>query len=272
MKYKVLLVSKNASLFGDFFAQDDFHFTFYSCTLSKRDIIAHIEGLELDAIIYFMKNDTEQNIDIFTDLRSKLLNHQIAFSVVGDLDDCFNATQKLNNMLDLSLTRPISYESIKQELSTLIDRKRILKEATHEEPDEYVEDLDSLLSSDGYSPNKKHILVVDDDARMLKLVKTYLNGNYDVATALNGKVALKFLETKKTDLILLDYEMPIESGAQVLAKLRANPKTKDLPVIFLTGVSDKEKIREVLSYNPQGYLLKPISRIKLFSAIKSVID
>ena len=118
---------------------------------------------------------------------------------------------------------------------------------------------------------RKHILVVDDDVRMLRLIKKYLENNYDVATAINGRVALKFLESKHTDLVLLDYEMPLDNGAAVLEKIRQNPKTKDLPVVFLTGVSSTEKIHEVLQMRPQGYLLKPINKQKLLFTIEKNI-
>lgn len=118
---------------------------------------------------------------------------------------------------------------------------------------------------------RKHILVVDDDFRMLKLIKRYLEDRYDIATAVNGKVALKFLQTKMTNLILLDYEMPEENGPAVLEKLRANPLTSNIPVIFLTGINDSKKIMQVLSLKPQGYLLKPIDHEKLLNEIKNVI-
>ena len=85
---------------------------------------------------------------------------------------------------------------------------------------------------------RKHILVVDDNAMMLKMIKEHLHDQYDVATAASGRVALKFLERKKTDLILLDYEMPDESGPAVLEQLRAAESTRNIPVIFLTGVTD----------------------------------
>ncbi len=117
---------------------------------------------------------------------------------------------------------------------------------------------------------KRHILVVDDDVRILRFLKAYLR-EYDVATAVNGSQAMKFLETKKTDLILLDYKMPVENGPEVLKKLRANERTKDIPVVFLTGVADSDKIQEVLLMKPQGYLLKPINRVKLMEIIKKVI-
>lgn len=121
------------------------------------------------------------------------------------------------------------------------------------------------------SGQKRHILIVDDDSRMLRLLKSYLSERYELATAINGRVALKFLETKETNLVLLDYEMPTENGAAVLEKIRANDKTKDLPVVFLTGVTEKNKIREVLALKPQGYLLKPIDMNKLSSTIKGIL-
>ncbi len=118
---------------------------------------------------------------------------------------------------------------------------------------------------------KKHILVVDDDPMMLKLIKEHLKDSYAVATAINGVIALKFLETKKTDLIILDYEMPGENGAQVLEKIRKNPMLAQLPVVFLTGIKERGKIKRVVELKPQGYLLKPIDREKLLNSIKSII-
>ena len=132
-----------------------------------------------------------------------------------------------------------------------------------------LEEVERLKSKDG-EIRRKHILVVDDDVRILKMLKVHLQ-DYDVATAISGKLALKFLETKTTDLILLDYEMPGEKGPEVLKKLRDNDKTKDIPVIFLTGVAEKDKIEEVLLMQPQGYLLKPINRTKLLETIEKFV-
>ena len=124
----------------------------------------------------------------------------------------------------------------------------------------------------GAAPQKrKHVLVVDDNAMMLKMIKEHLHDQYDVATAASGRIALKFLERKKTDLILLDYEMPEESGPVVLEQLRASETTKDIPVIFLTGVTETEKIMEALALKPQNYLLKPVDREKLLDAIVKTI-
>ena len=136
-------------------------------------------------------------------------------------------------------------------------------------------DLDPVGGVEGVavgSTGRKHILVVDDDSRMLKIIQRHLADKYDVATALNGKIAFKFLENRKTDLILLDYEMPLESGPTVLKRLRENPHTRNIPVIFLTGISDRNRIEKALALKPQGYLLKPIDHIKLLSTISKFID
>ena len=132
---------------------------------------------------------------------------------------------------------------------------------------DFMAQLDSLAP-----PQRRHVLVIDDDPRMLKMLKEQLHHDYEVATAVNGKIAMKFLESKHTDLILLDYEMPDEKGPQVLEKIRANQSTKDVPVIFLTGVTEKEKIQKALVLQPQGYLLKPIDRERLMETITKVLE
>lgn len=133
-----------------------------------------------------------------------------------------------------------------------------------------LESVSDIVEEDSPS-RRKHILVVDDDSRMLKIINRHLAEKYDVATALNGRLALKFLETKRTDLILLDYEMPLENGPAILKKIRENPRTQNIPVVFLTGISERNKIQKALVLKPQGYLLKPIDHIKLLSTISKLI-
>lgn len=119
--------------------------------------------------------------------------------------------------------------------------------------------------------SRKHVTVVDDDPRMLKVIKEYLHDEYDVAVAVSGKIALRFLECKKTDIILLDYVMPGEDGPVIFGKIREIPEYKDTPIVFLTGMSEKDKIQKVMSLHPQGYLLKPVEKERLMSTIKGII-
>ncbi len=121
------------------------------------------------------------------------------------------------------------------------------------------------------SHERKHILVIDDNPTMLKVIQDHLHEEYEVATAISARVARRFLSNKKTDLILLDYEMPDTDGPSLLAELRKSPATKDIPVIFVTGATERHKIAQALVMKPQGYLLKPIDRGKLLAAINKVL-
>lgn len=116
----------------------------------------------------------------------------------------------------------------------------------------------------------KYILMVDDSAIQIRTIKAWLEKRYKVHSVLSGEQALASVRERKPDLILLDYEMPVCNGRQVLEKLRDNEDTCDIPVIFFTAVSDKKHIMEVLGLNPAGYLLKPVSKERMFEVIEKV--
>lgn len=128
----------------------------------------------------------------------------------------------------------------------------------------------NLLPKD--SQRRKRILIIDDDIRMQRVIKQHLEAEYDIATAIKGSFALRFLrENKPPDLILLDYEMPEETGPEVLKKIRKIESAKNIPVLFLTGIAERKRIKEALELKPQGYLLKPIQQDVLLSRIKEII-
>lgn len=117
---------------------------------------------------------------------------------------------------------------------------------------------------------KKSIIIIDDDANMLRLMNKCL-ARYQVATAINKRVALKFLSKRQVDLILLDYEMPEQNGVELLKELRQKPETKHIPVIFMTGTDSVDVISEMKSMVPQGLLEKPLTKEKLLFAVERVI-
>ncbi|MCR5723333.1 MAG: response regulator [Lachnospiraceae bacterium] len=119
---------------------------------------------------------------------------------------------------------------------------------------------------------KKHILIVDDDKNMLKMLHMFLRDEYEVTMVDSGKLALEAVIKHTPDLILLDYMMPLFDGPHVLEIIRKREESRNVPVLFLTSVTDKEKILECLSLNPQGYLIKPISRSELLQRVAEVIN
>ena len=123
------------------------------------------------------------------------------------------------------------------------------------------------------NPNeKKRVMIIDDSPAMLKAIKEHLKTEYEIATAINGKIGLRYLQNKKVDLILLDYEMPEMDGPEVFKQLLDNPDTANIPVVFLTGINDTSKIQKALSLKPQGYLLKPVDRENLMAKIHEILD
>ena len=118
---------------------------------------------------------------------------------------------------------------------------------------------------------KKTILVVDDDATTLRSLKTMLEDKYNVNLANSGEKTFEMLSSKIPDLILLDYEMPGMNGKEVLQKIRDDNKYRNIPVIFVTSISDKETITPLIELRPSGYILKPITMDVIKSEVAKVI-
>lgn len=112
---------------------------------------------------------------------------------------------------------------------------------------------------------KKRIAICDDDRVYRQLITHFLSPSDEVENSESGMELLSQIVRHKPDLILLDYEMPVADGQTVLKMLRADETTADIPVIFLTGNSDRESVMQVLALKPEGYLLKtmPGPEIKL---------
>lgn len=115
---------------------------------------------------------------------------------------------------------------------------------------------------------KKKIVIVDDDLAYLKMMRGSLAQDYSVVPTTNGAQALNIIKVTRPDLVLLDYMMPGMDGADVLAKLRSNPRTAAIPVMFLTGKNDSESVHKVLGEKPEGYILKSMSILKIAQVIE----
>ncbi len=116
---------------------------------------------------------------------------------------------------------------------------------------------------------KKKILIVDDSGVVLQAMKELFDKEYEVSLAKSGIAAIRAMTLNKPDLVLLDYEMPVCDGRQVLEMIRAEEELANIPVIFLTGTVDKERIQKILPLKPAGYLLKTARPQEIKSNIDS---
>lgn len=114
---------------------------------------------------------------------------------------------------------------------------------------------------------KKSVLVVDDDITYMRMIYEWLKDKYHVGMASSGVQAISYLAKNKADLVLLDYEMPIANGPQVLEMLKSDSATDSVPVMFLTGHADRESVMSAVNLSPVDYLLKTIDRQTLLDKI-----
>lgn len=106
---------------------------------------------------------------------------------------------------------------------------------------------------------KPKVLAVDDDRININILIDLLADEYQVLAAVNGAMGLKAANRTKPDVILLDITMPDMSGHEVLAQLKADPLTKDIPVIFITGLADAEDEAKGLDMGASDYVSKPFN-------------
>jgi len=103
---------------------------------------------------------------------------------------------------------------------------------------------------------RKSILIIDDEPECLRRTQQILHNHYKIYVANSGASALMLLGKHEVNLILLDYMLPVIDGAQVLQMLKKEPSTKDIPVIFLSGVEDEAAVSYTEKLGAEGYIYK----------------
>jgi len=123
------------------------------------------------------------------------------------------------------------------------------------------------------TPKKASILIVDDNPQNLQLMGSiiYENG-YNVSASSSGEQALQAVFHQAPDLILLDIKMPGMNGFEVCKTLKANPKTKDIPVIFLTAITDAEILMHSFNLGAVDYITKPFNKGELLARVATHVE
>ena len=206
------------------------------------NVSASLNGVSL--ITLYMDAGERPGEDILHFLTDKLEESSLQMIIVGEQDDI-----------------PFIYDHVPGELiyktfSRPVDNTK------------FVGDVTGYLKKAESGAFKKSILIVDDDPQYLTLVREWLKGTYKVSMANSGLQAIKWLAKNKVDLILLDHEMPVTNGPQVLEMLRSDAETSSIPVMFLTGKSDKKSVMAVVALRTEGYFLKSIQKDELLEKLQ----
>ncbi|MCF7795531.1 response regulator [Patescibacteria group bacterium] len=115
----------------------------------------------------------------------------------------------------------------------------------------------------------KKILIAEDEISLLEMFSSIVenSGNYKITKAIDGEEVIKKIIENLPDIILLDIMMPKKDGIDVLIDIKSNPKTKNIPVIILSNISDKNQIEKALDLGASDYLVKSDIHLKDISNI-----
>ena len=248
MAGKVLLINHGAALLTD---------TLISGLKSVDVPVVRVEPLidqiepekdSTDVFLLFAGSYMYETPELLDYLRNQRFRDEKPLCVVGYSKEIAEIEEIIpKNMIDREFVRPIDVKSISDTLY-------------------------HLASADDERKRKRHILLVDDDITFLKMMQSWFSGNYRTTVVKSGMQAITYLASHMPDLILLDYDMPITTGPQILSMIRSEPHTARIPVVFLTGKSDRESIMNIMRLKPDGYLRKSMNRDEILGAVARVLE
>ena len=248
MEKKLLLISRGSTFMVDAISSNlrEAGFTVKKCEPAIKEIAENTK--DIDIILFYLGDYLDDIKEDIVYLKDICIEKEISLSVIGD-DAEVNV-----------LRQTVAEGQIANVFSRPLDIKNL------------VSVMENVAQGREAQALKKNILLVDDDASFLKMVKDWLSDDYRVTIVSSGMQAITYIAKNRPDLILLDYEMPVTSGPQVLEMIRSEVGTSNLPVFFLTGKGDKESVTKVLSLKPEGYILKSTGKNELVSQIKDYFE
>jgi signal transduction histidine kinase len=163
--------------------------------------------------------------------------------------------------------------------STAVHKKSYVEEVLHWLPagdngagGELPENRQSRWAAPGGHAARSRVLLADDNADMREYVRRLLSTRYDVAAVANGEQALADAVSHPPDLVLTDVMMPVLDGFGLLQALRANERTKTLPILFLSARAGEESRVEGLDAGADDYVVKPFTARELLARVEAHIS
>ncbi len=268
MSLKIVVTGRNTRIANDIAEHltSDRSYAVLRCQARKNSLLDMTLAELPQVVIICLREENGDTVRVYDVLSECSKIGTTSIIVVASDEDkaTFMAYTELGKMLFLS--RPVSLTTLYYKLGEIEKNWEKVRKEQMARITEYV------------NPNppkelkRRHILVVDDDPNQLIQIKEHLREFYETTLVGSGKSVLKYLQKFKVDLILLDYVMPEMNGPAVLKQLREYEEYKDIPVIFLTGVSEKQTvIKTITELKPQGYVIKPTKKSEIVARIIEVL-
>ncbi len=118
---------------------------------------------------------------------------------------------------------------------------------------------------------KQKVLAVDDNSISLAAIEQELKEIYEVIPLNSGARALQYLKRERPDLILLDIQMEGKDGIETLKDIREMEECKNIPVIMLTSIKDKDIVLESAKLKVEDYIVKPFNKLDLRDRVERVL-
>ncbi len=266
MQLKILVTGKNRKVASDIceHLEADRGYVTIKCDPNKTALFDIMISELPKVVIICLGDESSVTVQAYNVIKSALSQGNITTIVVTDNADekMFIKYTELERVFFLS--RPVSLFALYEKLSEI---EKTIKNSKDNDTAfrEYV-------NEDSGKPKRKQILVVDDDTEQLVHIKEQLDEFYDVTCVKSGVAAFKYLVKKTPDLILLDYLMPMMDGPEVLRNIQETKGWEDIPVVFLTGMTEKNKVLKTLAeLKPQGYIVKPAKKSELVAKIIDIL-
>ena len=275
--YKILLTGTNPQLVTDCVRRSRVNeYAFVPINdITKHSLLEAIRKHQPRLIVISLQTEADGELEVYNSLKEYDDYKDIPLVVIGDSlqIEAFNKTVWKNTTH--SLMRPFKPKDLFDLLKDVINTTApiIYKEALREKAQvqEVLNNSRATPVSFNHRPLHPTVLIVDDDPKMLRSIKVQLEGEYKVILVNSGKKALDYLSVNSADIILLDYMMPEQDGPTTLKRLRRLQSARNTPVVFLTGVSDRDLAKKCIEMKPQAYLLKPVERKTLVDTIEKFL-
>ena len=198
-------------------------------------------------VLYLVSSD-DVRTDVLLYLKELITDEKIHIAVIGNPQELFSVKEVITESRNVKIyERPL-------DVNILVDQAN-----------EFFNDVVKERA-------KKRLLVVDDNAVSLRTMRDILQDRYVVNIVNSGASAITFLTKNEVDLILLDYEMPVVSGPQVLEMIRDEPSIEAPPVMFLTAKNDANSVKTALALKPVKYLLKSLPPDELIDTLEEFFN
>ena len=118
----------------------------------------------------------------------------------------------------------------------------------------------------------RKLLIVEDNLTMQKILEHYFNNDFQVILKNNGKEAITWMNGNRPDIIIADIQMPVMNGFDFIQLVKSKEESKNIPLLVLSYLDDKESKKKCLDAGADDYLIKPFSPAKLASTINDLLE